>query len=72
MKEIHVNMSQAIAVETFLDDDGFITGQTVHFAGDDADGKARKFSTTNGQWCDPDLTEDMITLRGHLLDGDDK
>jgi len=72
MKEIHVNMHNALAVETFIDDEGFITGQTVHFAGEDAEGKGRKFSTADGQYCDPNLTAGMKILRGDIITNNGK
>ena len=63
-KTIHINPAAIDAVETYYGDDGEVIGRAVHLQGNE-----RKFSSADGQYCDPTITDGLVILRGQQLDG---
>ena len=67
-KTIHVNQLAIDAVETYHDENGQVKSRVVHMQGNDIDGQPRKFTTAEGQYCDPSIMDGLIALRGDLLE----
>ena len=66
-KTIHINRDAIDAVETYYDEDGEVISRAIHLQGNE-----RKFSSAEGQYCDPTITDGMVILRGQPLDGDNQ
>jgi len=71
-KTIHINQLAIDAVETYYNEHGEVTKRTVHMQGTDADGQPRKFSTAEGQFCDPAVMDGLIALRGEPINQGDQ